>query len=108
MKQKKKVNNFILLVEFIKLRRIEGVSISVASTMPGKDRFRAVMLTSLTTITGLFPLLLKKSLQAQILIPLATSIVFGLMASTCMVLVVIPALYSILEDFGLEAKMESI
>ncbi len=102
------VNDSILLVEFIKLRRAEGVSVSTASTMAGRDRFRAVMLTSLTTITGLIPLLLEKSLQAQILIPLATSIVFGLMASTCMVLVVIPALYSILGDFGMEAEVETI
>jgi multidrug efflux pump subunit AcrB len=102
------VNDSILLVEFIKLRRKEGVSVAMASTMAGRDRFRAVMLTSLTTITGLIPLLMEKSLQAQILIPLATSIVFGLMASTCMVLVVIPALYSILGDFGLEAKVEEL
>ncbi|MCP3922977.1 MAG: efflux RND transporter permease subunit [Desulfobacterales bacterium] len=100
------VNDSILLVEFIKLRRNEGVSVSIASVMAGRDRFRAVMLTSLTTITGLIPLLMEKSLQAQILIPLATSIVFGLMASTCLVLVVIPALYSILGDLGLATKVD--
>jgi len=52
-----------------------------------------------TTIAGLIPLLLEKSLQAQILIPLATSIIFGLLATTSLVLLVVPAIYSILDDF---------
>jgi len=47
------------------------------------ETYRAALLTSLTTVAGLLPLLSEKSLQAQILIPLATSIVFGLIASTC-------------------------
>jgi multidrug efflux pump subunit AcrB len=100
------VNDSILLVEFIKLRRKEGISISRAARQAGRDRFRAVMLTSLTTIAGLIPLLLEKSLQAQILIPLATSLVFGLMASTCLVIFVIPALYSILGDLGVATEIE--
>lgn len=66
-----------------------------------EKRFRAVLLTSLTTIMGLLPLLAERSLQAQILIPMATSLVFGLLASTVLILVVIPALYTILGDFGL-------
>ena len=59
------------------------------------------MLTSVTTIAGLTPLLFETSVQAQVLIPLAVSIVFGLMASTLLVLLVIPSLYVILSDFGL-------
>ncbi len=59
------------------------------------------MLTSLTTIAGLLPLLFERSLQAQIIIPLAVSIAFGIMASTVLVLLVIPCLYSVLADFGL-------
>ena len=102
------VNDSILLVEFIKLRRKDGISISRASKQASRDRFRAVMLTSLTTIAGLIPLLTERSLQAQILIPLATSIVFGLMASTCLVLFVIPSLYSILGDWGLAAEVETV
>ncbi|MDX1605153.1 MAG: hypothetical protein R3202_03110, partial [Candidatus Competibacterales bacterium] len=58
-------------------------------------------LTSLTTIAGLLPLLAERSLQAQVLIPLVASIVFGLLAATLLVLLVVPALYAILDDFGL-------
>jgi multidrug efflux pump subunit AcrB len=58
------------------------------------------LLTSLTTIAGLLPLLAERSLQAQVLIPLAISVAFGLMASTVLVLFVIPCLYAIFTDFG--------
>jgi len=100
------VNDSILLVEFIKMRRREGKSIPDSACQASRERFRAVMLTSLTTIAGLLPLLSEKSLQAQILIPLATSIVFGIMTSTVLVLIVVPSLYSILGDMGLAAKVE--
>jgi len=100
------VNDSILLVEFIKIRRREGQSVPDASRHASRERFRAVMLTSLTTIAGLLPLLAEKSLQAQLLIPLATSIVFGLMASTVLVLIVIPCLYTILDDLGFTEAVE--
>jgi len=93
------VNDSILLVEFLKLRMKEGHSVIEAAKLASRSRFRAVLLTSVTTIAGLTPLLLEKSMQAQILIPLATSIIFGLLATTLLVLLVVPALYSILNDF---------
>ena len=93
------VNDSILLVEFLKLKIKEGHSVMEAAKHASRARFRAVVLTSVTTIAGLIPLLLEKSLQAQILIPLATSIIFGLLATTLLVLLVVPALYSILDDF---------
>ncbi|BDQ35970.1 acriflavin resistance protein [Pseudodesulfovibrio nedwellii] len=95
------VNDSILLVEFLKMRVREGMTTVEASRMASRQRFRAVLLTSLTTIVGLIPLLTERSLQAQILIPLCASLVFGLMASTVLVLLVVPSLYSILGDFGL-------
>jgi multidrug efflux pump subunit AcrB len=94
------VNDSILLVEFLKLRAREGHEVPEASTIASRERFRAVLLTSLTTIAGLTPLLLEKSLQAQVLIPLATSIVFGLLTSTLLVLLVVPALFAVFSDFG--------
>jgi multidrug efflux pump subunit AcrB len=94
------VNDSILLVSFLKLRVREGYSIPEAAKTASRERFRAVLLTSLTTIAGLTPLMLEKSLQAQILTPLATSIVFGLMASTLLVLLVVPALFCVFNDFG--------
>jgi hydrophobic/amphiphilic exporter-1 (mainly G- bacteria), HAE1 family len=70
---------------------------------PGQLRTGSVLclLTSTTTIAGLLPLLFEKSLQAQILIPLVISTSFGLMASTTMVLLVIPCMYMILSDLGI-------
>lgn len=100
------VNDSILLVLFLKNARAEGRSPAESGVEATKTRFRAVMITSLTTIAGLMPLLLEKSLQAQILIPIAISICFGLMASTILVLLVIPPLYVILDDFGLTAKLD--
>ncbi len=93
------VNDSILLVEFLKIKMEEGHNVIEAAKLASRARFRAVLLTSVTTIAGLIPLLLEKSLQAQILIPLATSIIFGLLATTSLVLLVVPALYSILNDF---------
>lgn len=98
------VNDSILLVEFLKLRVKEGHSTVAAAKLASRERFRAVLLTSITTIAGLTPLLLEKSLQAQVLIPLATSIVFGLLATTLLVLLVVPAMFSILHDFGFSER----
>lgn len=100
------VNDSILLVLFLKAARKEGASAAEAAVEASRARFRAVMITSLTTIAGLSPLLLERSLQAQVLIPLAISICFGLLASTILVLLVIPALYVVLCDFGLTEYAE--
>ena len=62
------------------------------------QRLRAVLLTSLTTIAGLTPLLFETSRQAQFLIPMAVSIAFGLAFATMLILLVIPAMLSIYED----------
>ncbi len=95
------VNDSILLVEFVKKHNREGMTPHDSAAKASYERFRAVFLTSLTTIAGLTPLLFEQSPQAQILIPLAISIIFGIATSTLLVLFVIPCLYSIMEDFGL-------
>ena len=100
------VNDSILLVEFIKNRRREGDEIRDAARRASRLRFRAVLLTSVTTIVGMLPLMSETSLQAQVLIPLAISIVFGLLMSTVLVLLLIPAIYTILGDLGLASEVE--
>lgn len=95
------VNDSILLVIFLKNARAEGVDLKDAAAQASRLRFRAVLLTSTTTIAGLLPLLFEKSLQAQILIPLVISTSFGLMASSVLVLLAIPCMYMILGDFGI-------
>nr|WP_269571632.1 efflux RND transporter permease subunit [Psychromonas ingrahamii] len=73
-----------------------------------RDRFRAVFLTSLTTAAGLLPLLLETSLQAQVVKPIVISIVFGIFASTLLVLFIIPSAYAVLTDFGLIHKHQEL
>jgi len=94
------VNDSILLVEFVKYRTREGMSLHDAAGQAVRDRFRAIFLTSITTIAGMLPLLSETSLQAQVLIPIVCSVVFGMTASTLLLLLVLPAAYSIMEDFG--------
>jgi len=100
------VNDSILLMLFLKAQRQAGTDVETAASEASRVRFRAVMITSLTTIAGLMPLLLEKSLQAQVLIPIAISICFGLIAATVLILLVLPALYVILNDFGLTLQSE--
>lgn len=94
------VNDSILLVEFVKYRVQEGMVLHDAASQAVHDRFRAIFLTSITTVAGMAPLLIETSLQAQILIPLVTSIVFGMLSSTMLILLVLPAAYGIMEDIG--------
>ena len=95
------VNNSILLVNFIKDHHEEHSSVAVAAPKAARARFRAILITTLTTVAGMLPLLTETSLQAQILIPTVASLTFGLIASVIMVLFVVPAVYAILDDFGL-------
>jgi multidrug efflux pump subunit AcrB len=92
------VNDSIILVSFYKGLRADGLAVDEALTEAACQRLRAVLLTSLTTIAGLTPLLFEKSYQAQFLIPMATSIAFGLAFATLLVLLVIPSLLSIHES----------
>jgi multidrug efflux pump subunit AcrB len=94
------VNNSILLVVFIRSEQGQGISVPEAAKHAGRSRFRPILITSITTIAGLTPLLLEKSLQAQILIPLASSLAFGLLTATIAALFMVPAVYAILDDFG--------
>lgn len=92
------VNDSIILVTFFKQLREAGMETTEAIVEASTQRLRAVLLTSLTTIGGLTPLLFETSLQAQFLIPMAVSISFGLMFATLLVLLVIPAMLSVHES----------
>lgn len=101
------VNDSILMVEFVKLHVKEGHSMRVAAEHAVRDRFRAIFLTSTTTIAGMTPLLFETSSQALILVPLVTSIVFGMITSTFLIMLVLPAVYAIMEDIGFVVLEES-
>ncbi len=92
------VNDSIILVIFYRQLLARGASVREALVEAACQRLRAVLLTSLTTIAGLTPLLFETSRQAQFLIPMAVSIAFGLAWATMLILLVIPSLLSIYED----------
>ncbi len=92
------VNDSLILIDFINRAIRQGVDLDQAVFESGKARFRPVLLTSVTTIAGLFPLMLERSFQAQFLIPMAVSICFGLLAATVLTLLYVPALYLIVQD----------
>jgi multidrug efflux pump subunit AcrB len=92
------VNDSIILVTFYKELRARGVPVQQALVDAACLRLRAVLLTSLTTVGGLTPLLFETSFQAQFLIPMATSLAFGLTFTTVLVLLVVPSLLSMHES----------
>lgn len=92
------VNNSIILVSLFKELQHKGAALQEALVGASCGRLRAVLLTSLTTVGGLTPLLFERSLQAQFLIPMAASIAFGLGFSVVLVLFFVPALLSMLES----------
>ena len=81
-------------------RLAEGDAIDEAAIGASRDRLRAVLLTSLTTIGGLTPLLFETSRQAQFLMPMAITMVFGLALATFLVLFLVPSLIGIGNDIG--------
>lgn len=89
------VNDSIVLVDFINARIRAGVPVPDAILQSGTRRFRPVLLTSMTTIAGLLPILTETSFQAQVVIPMAVSLCFGLSLATLLVLVLVPTFYSI-------------
>jgi HAE1 family hydrophobic/amphiphilic exporter-1 len=99
------VNDSILLVVFIREEQAQGIGVRQAAFQAGIERFRPILLTSITTIAGLTPLLTETSLQAQILIPLATSLAFGLTSATITALFLVPAVYCILDDMGVVGEV---
>jgi multidrug efflux pump subunit AcrB len=94
------VNDSIILVARLTERIDAGDTLGQAATGASRDRLRAVLLTSLTTIGGLVPLLFETSRQAQFLMPMAITIVFGLAIATFLVLFLVPAIIGIGGDIG--------
>jgi len=88
------VNDGLVLIGKFNSNLREGMAFDLALSEAGKSRFRAIFLTSLTTIAGLAPLLLEKSRQAQFLKPMAISISFGIAYATVLTLLVLPLFLS--------------
>ena len=92
------VNDSLIFMEFFNERRRDGMSVYDAGVATGKARFRAIMLTTITTVLGITPLMLETSFQAKFLIPMAITIAFGLMSATFIILLVLPSLLLIFDD----------
>lgn len=88
------VNDGLVLIGKFNSNLKEGMKFDLALSEAGKSRFRAIFLTSLTTVAGLAPLLLEKSRQAQFLKPMAISISFGIAYATILTLLVLPLFLS--------------
>ena len=104
------VNDSLILVEFANRRRADGLSIEEALSAAGKQRFRAIVLTTLTTFVGLLPMLFETSMQAQFVIPMAISLSFGIVFATTMTLILVPCCYRIVYDIkdGISLWLQSI
>ena len=92
------INDSLVLVHYVNKHRKEGSEVFDAVRTAGVLRFRAILLTSLTTFFGLMPLIFEKSTQAQFLIPMAVSLGFGILFATLVTLILIPINYLVLED----------
>ncbi len=94
------VNDSLILVDHVNKKVEGGMDATSAAIDGGKARFRPILLTSLTTFFGLLPILSETSMQAQMVVPMATSLAFGILFATVITLVLVPCLYKILGDIG--------
>jgi multidrug efflux pump subunit AcrB len=92
------INDALVLIEFANRKRQSGLSDHDAIHGAGIHRFRPIMLTTLTTFGGLAPMIFETSRQARFLIPMAISLGFGILFATVITLLLVPALYLIVED----------
>jgi len=92
------VNDSLVLLDGINVGVREGKSLADAVHDAGEQRFRPVVLTSITTVAGLMPLLAERSSHAQSVIPMATSLAYGILFATGLTLFVVPAIYVGIND----------
>jgi multidrug efflux pump subunit AcrB len=92
------VNDTLVLIDRVNSLRDKGFSRHFALTQAGRDRFRPIFLTTMTTFVGLTPLMMEQSTQAQFLIPMASALAFGVMAASVVTLIMTPCVYSMGDD----------
>jgi len=98
------VNDSLIMVDFVNTALEEGTPLEQAIIESGTKRFRAIVLTSVTTAAGLMPIMLEGSLQAQYVIPMAISLSFGIVFATIITLFLVPALYMLQLDFFAQCR----
>ncbi len=92
------VNDSLVMVDYVNKSRASGISTKQSVVNAGCRRFRAIMLTSLTTFIGVVPIMMETSMQAKMVIPMAVSLAFGVLFATIVTLILVPCLYVIIED----------
>ncbi|MCL1078207.1 efflux RND transporter permease subunit [Parashewanella spongiae] len=92
------VNDSLVMVDYINNARKQGIVMKTAVVNAGCRRFRAILLTSLTTFIGVTPIILETSMQAKMVIPMAVSLGFGVLFATIVTLLLIPCVYLFIED----------
>ncbi|WP_024598793.1 efflux RND transporter permease subunit [Pseudoalteromonas sp. TAE56] len=94
------INDSLVMTDYVNQVRREGVSVKNAVIEAGCARFRAILLTSITTFAGVLPIMFETSLQAKFVIPMAVALGFAVMFATLITLILVPCLYIILGDIG--------
>ncbi|WP_101759951.1 efflux RND transporter permease subunit [Oceanicoccus sp. KOV_DT_Chl] len=94
------VNDSLIMVDFVNKSTADGTDKFEAIVNSGAKRFRAILITSLTTFSGLLPMLMETSLQAKQVLPMAVSLGFGIIFSTVITLLLVPCLYMVLDDIA--------
>ncbi|MFD2255676.1 efflux RND transporter permease subunit [Luteolibacter algae] len=92
------VNDSLVMVDYVNRHRDESDTLQDAAIAAGGRRFRAILLTSLTTFVGIMPMILETDVQARFLVPMAVSLAFGILFATVITLFLVPGVYLILED----------
>lgn len=92
------VNDSLVLIDFANIKRREGQDCFTAIRQSAIQRFRPILLTTLTTFMGLMPMMFETSREAVMMVPMAISLGFGVLFATCITLVIVPSFYVILED----------
>ncbi|MEM1135557.1 MAG: efflux RND transporter permease subunit [Bacteroidota bacterium] len=98
------INDAVVFLDKYNRNLLEGMTVKEAAFDAGLSRFRPILLTSLTTVLGLFPLLIETSFQAQFLIPMAVSIAFGVLIGTFIILLFFPVLIIFFNDIRILSK----
>ena len=93
-----------MLLDFVNEERDSGKPIREAILSGAKSRFRPILLTTMTTFLGVFPLIIERSLQARFLVPMAVSLGIGVVFATFIIMVLVPALTMLQHDVGVKLR----
>lgn len=98
------VNDSLVLIDFANIRRLDGQDCFTAIRQAAIQRFRPILLTTLTTFVGLVPMMFETSQETVMMVPMAISLGFGVLFATFITLIIVPSFYVILDDIHTAVK----